>query len=65
MKLGLSKKYQPQFNFKSLKQAKEYIGFQKSVNPATYRWLRSKIVVVSGKRTPVKTIVKKLKGGKY
>jgi len=52
----LRKKYQPQWVFKTNKEAKKELKWQKEVNPAIYSWLIKKDIKVGKKRIPAKEI---------
>ena len=60
--IDLRKKYQPQWKFRTEREAKEELSFQKKYNPSTYKWLMTKDIKIKGKRIPAKQIRGTIKG---
>jgi hypothetical protein len=54
----LEEKLQPQWNFKTKEKALRELQFQKDYNPSTYRWLRTKNIIVNNQVVSVKNLIK-------
>ena len=59
VKKELSRKFQPQWSFKTYASAKKELDFQRRMNPDTYKWLMKKDIMVGKAIIPTKEVVKK------